>query len=740
MGMVRPQGLKLCLNALLSAALILSAGAFNIHLDDNLVNYWGQNSYGASGGDMRLWQKPLADYCQNSDGEDVLVLAFLHVFNSAQRGLPRMDLSNQCNPTSVFPGTSLLHCPQTGAGVKLCQSKGKAVILSLGGAAGAYGFSDDAEAKDFAHMIWNLFLGGSSTTRPLDDAVLDGVDLDIEGGSTAGYTAFVSELRSLYATDPKKQYYISAAPQCPFPDAYLGVTLQSAWVDMVFVQYYNNFCGTQSFGSPNFNFEQWDTWAKTVSVNKAVKIYLGVPASRTAANAGYVAPERLHAIMDAVRCKYSSFGGVMMWDVSQAYSNLDSGGTQYSIQAARHLKRPRSDACAEVPATSSVPSSLAPSLVSSSLTSLPATHISTIATPLALSSASTPPSRSPSSSASASVSGPAAQIPSQNSSQTPPLQHPPQTLPPQAPLREHPQLISQPNPPSEIIQQHEDKSKCRVRGETCSMPVDAVQCDGYNRVFCLYGRWFFQPCAPGTYCKGDGECVASNGITVKSCAELEQDGKTTWEMKRQMHDTIERMWSAFDNVMHATLSSYLGLDSSYQTTTEKKHTGSSLDTIQHAFEVPSSLETKDSITDDLELFLIDFVELDPSKEFVGFQLDPQEQNTTTWRTQVRIRTNGAAISPVWRVSFYVKPGEFVRSTTKGVFHQQGLRVTVVSDPKQEAEQSMVIRFVVDGVRAMSVESADSPEATTSQTIFEASSLPDPAFASFETARLHDQAL
>jgi len=132
--------------------------------------------------------------------------------------------------------------------VKLCQSKGKAVILSLGGAAGAYGFSDDAEAKDFAHMIWNLFLGGSSATRPLDGATLDGVDLEyvdmllkheltsvtleensrsnkiflfsrvsIEGGSSVGYPAFIAELRSLFATDTSKRYYITAAPQCPFP-------------------------------------------------------------------------------------------------------------------------------------------------------------------------------------------------------------------------------------------------------------------------------------------------------------------------------------------------------------------------------------------------------------------------------------------------------------------------------------------------------------------------------------------
>ncbi|ORZ05904.1 glycoside hydrolase superfamily, partial [Lobosporangium transversale] len=266
-------------------------------------------------------QKPLIEYCQSEGGEDVLVLAFLHVFNSASTGLPQMDLSNQCTPSNAFPGTSLLHCPDTGKGVKHCQSKGKAVLLSLGGAAGAYGFKDDAEAREFAHLVWNLFLGGTSDKRPLDDAILDGVDLDIEAGAPVGYSAFVDELRSLFATDSHKRYFISAAPQCPFPDAFLGETLQTTWVDMVFVQFYNNYCGAQAFGTYNFNFEEWHNWATRTSVNKNVKIYFGVPASNTAANAGYVAPERLGEIIDTLRCKYSSFGGVMIWDVSQSYRN-----------------------------------------------------------------------------------------------------------------------------------------------------------------------------------------------------------------------------------------------------------------------------------------------------------------------------------------------------------------------------------------------------------------------------------
>lgn len=47
-------------------------------------------------------QKPLGEYCQNSEAEDVIILAFLHVFNSASRQLPRMDLSNQCGPSSAL--------------------------------------------------------------------------------------------------------------------------------------------------------------------------------------------------------------------------------------------------------------------------------------------------------------------------------------------------------------------------------------------------------------------------------------------------------------------------------------------------------------------------------------------------------------------------------------------------------------------------------------------------------------
>lgn len=65
-----------------------------------------------------------------------------------------------------------------------------------------------------------------------------------------------------------------------------------------------------------------DTWAKTVSPNKNVKIYIGAPASSTAAGSGYVDASTLSSIVQQTRSQYSSFGGVMLWDASQAYGMI----------------------------------------------------------------------------------------------------------------------------------------------------------------------------------------------------------------------------------------------------------------------------------------------------------------------------------------------------------------------------------------------------------------------------------
>ncbi|KZP27341.1 carbohydrate-binding module family 5 protein, partial [Athelia psychrophila] len=291
-------------------------------------SYWGQNSYGAThGSDTANWQQRLSHYCQASniardDTIDAIPVAFLNVFFDTG-GLPSLDLSNICGVSSypAFPGTALPDCDFLAADIETCQAAGKIVTISLGGGAGSYGFTSDAQGQAFADTIWNIFLGGTSTTRPFGAAVLDGVDLDIEGGGSTGYAAFVTQLRS-HMNGANKSYYITGAPQCPFPDAYLGSVINAVGFDALYVQFYNNYCGLTGFSNVNdWDFGTWDSWAKTTSPNKNVKIYIGAPAASTAAGSGYVDSGTLASIIQSTKSQYSSFGGAMLWDASQAYEN-----------------------------------------------------------------------------------------------------------------------------------------------------------------------------------------------------------------------------------------------------------------------------------------------------------------------------------------------------------------------------------------------------------------------------------
>ncbi|KAH0584998.1 hypothetical protein H2248_008269 [Termitomyces sp. 'cryptogamus'] len=85
---------------------------------------------------------------------------------------------------------------------------------------------------------------------------------------------------------------------------------------------YNNYCGVNNYYDSNaWNFGVWDDWAKNTSPNKNIKIFVGAPAAESAANTGYVNAETLGKIAQETRSKYSSFGGIMLWDISQAYGN-----------------------------------------------------------------------------------------------------------------------------------------------------------------------------------------------------------------------------------------------------------------------------------------------------------------------------------------------------------------------------------------------------------------------------------
>ncbi|POR34717.1 Endochitinase 33 [Tolypocladium paradoxum] len=305
----------------------------------NIAVYWGQNSFGkGSGPDI---QQNLAYYCENTD-VNIIPLAFMNGITP-----PMTNFASASDKCTKFPKNgNLLRCPEIECvalssfffiklsvadkvlfrnDIKTCQSKSKTIVLSLGGATYSQGgWPSAAAAESAAEVVWSMFgpvQSGKDVDRPFGSAVVDGFDFDFEA-ATNNLAAFGSKLRSLMDGAGGKKFYLTAAPQCVFPDAALGATLDAVPFDFVMIQFYNNWCGVSNFnaggGQNPFNFDVWEKWAKG-SKNPNVKNLIGIPAN-TGAGGGYTNGEKLKAAIQFSK-KFSSFGGVMMWDESQLYAN-----------------------------------------------------------------------------------------------------------------------------------------------------------------------------------------------------------------------------------------------------------------------------------------------------------------------------------------------------------------------------------------------------------------------------------
>lgn len=132
------------------------------------VIYWGQD--GKEG--------TLSEAC-NSGLYKIVNIAFLSTFGNGSQ--PKMDLSGHASSNA---------CQNLSTDINNCQNKGIKVIISIGGGTQTYSLSSRKDAINVADYIWNNFLGGNSNSRPLGNAVLDGVDFDIEAGIASYSTWF----------------------------------------------------------------------------------------------------------------------------------------------------------------------------------------------------------------------------------------------------------------------------------------------------------------------------------------------------------------------------------------------------------------------------------------------------------------------------------------------------------------------------------------------------------------------
>uniref|UniRef100_A0ACD5VT68 Uncharacterized protein n=1 Tax=Avena sativa TaxID=4498 RepID=A0ACD5VT68_AVESA len=283
-------------------SILLLAGMAGISRAGNIAVYWGQD-----GGEGTL-----ADAC-NSGLYAYVIVSFLSTFGQGQT--PAINLAGHCSDGN---------CNVFSSDITTCQSNGIKVLLSLGGSSGTYGLSSTEDAQSVATYLWDNFLGGSSPSRPLGDAVLDGIDFDIETGNPAHYDELAT-LLSQYSAQGKK-VYLTAAPQCPYPDASLGPALQTGLFDEVWVQFYNNpqceYPGGDLQGA-------WSTWTSSVQV--AGSFYLGVPASTAAAGSGYISPADLTSnVLPGVKTT-GNYGGIMVWNRSNDVKNSYSSQVKDSV-------------------------------------------------------------------------------------------------------------------------------------------------------------------------------------------------------------------------------------------------------------------------------------------------------------------------------------------------------------------------------------------------------------------------
>ncbi|KAH1269724.1 Endochitinase A1 [Aspergillus fumigatus] len=379
---------KLSFVATAVAALAPLASAFDASSRSNLAIYWGQGPN----------QLRLSHFCQETS-LDIINIGFINYFPDMSPGhWPGSNFGNQCDGSVYVTNdgvvTKLLSgCHQIMEDIPICQAAGKKVLLSIGGAYPPdQSILSEDSAVAFATFLWGAFgpvAEGWEGPRPFGDVVVDGFDFDIEHNGGFGYATMVNTFRQYFNQVPERKFYLSAAPQCIIPDAQLSDAIFNAAFDFIWIQYYNTAaCSAKSFIDTSlgtFNFDAWVTVLKA-SASKDAKLYVGLPASETAANQGYyLTPDEVESLVSTYMDRYpDTFGGIMLWEATASENNQIDGAPY-----ADHMKDIllHCDPSPPVTSSSAIPSSTPVTTPSPSSSAVPSSTPAVSETPSPSSSA-----------------------------------------------------------------------------------------------------------------------------------------------------------------------------------------------------------------------------------------------------------------------------------------------------------------------------------------------------------------
>jgi chitinase len=138
--------------------------------------------------------------------------------------------------------------------------------------------------------------------------------------------------------DAGKRYFITAAPQCPRPDASIPIPDILPYLDFVMVQFYNN--PVCNIGSSGF-IPSLQAWDDDISVGKSdgfPRLLIGAIATTVGGGTGYVAPDTYRGIMQEVKgLGLENLGGAMFWDGSYVELVKGQGGGQGFAEVVREV-------------------------------------------------------------------------------------------------------------------------------------------------------------------------------------------------------------------------------------------------------------------------------------------------------------------------------------------------------------------------------------------------------------------
>ncbi|WP_433369888.1 chitinase [Actinoplanes sp. CA-142083] len=220
------------------------------------------------------------------------------------------------------------------ADIATLHSRGKKVIISVGGEKGTVSVANATAATNFASTVYSLM-----TTYGFD-----GVDIDLENGLNATYMA--QALRSL-RTKAGANLIITMAPQTidmqSTGSSYFALALSIKDIlTVVHTQYYNSGsmlgCDQmQAYSQGTVNFLTALACIQTQNGLRPDQVALGLPASGSAAGGGYQAPANVNAALDCLArgtncgsfkppATYPGIRGAMTWSINWDVTNGNSFG------------------------------------------------------------------------------------------------------------------------------------------------------------------------------------------------------------------------------------------------------------------------------------------------------------------------------------------------------------------------------------------------------------------------------